>query len=258
MYTAGKNPHAILVIHITIQSTTTSLSMLNDSILRQGAPNGGNESIGIILSISPSSNRIKPGPKPRQLHKRIYHPLKAVRRVECSYSQQKKVKVLMFLHNHWIAKDETKQIFHRPTYTDAEAFFKIPSSTICNWNQPKHINMLVSQEPASYGGTHGVLHHRWPELEERLFTQFRGQRGEGKVIRRGWLQGLAIWLYESYTRILYIYFDSRLGGSTNSLSDTVLSSGLPPIRHLRSPQNFKSISSAGFALIVTISYHAIA
>ena len=139
MYTVGKNPHTMLVIHITIQSTTTSLSMLNDSILQQGAPSGGNESIGIILSISPSSNRIKPGPKPRQLHKRIYHPLKAVRRVERSYSQRKKVEVLMFLHNHWIAKDETEQIFHRRTYTDVEDFFKIPSSTICNWNQPEHI-----------------------------------------------------------------------------------------------------------------------
>ncbi|RPA89608.1 hypothetical protein L873DRAFT_1849216 [Choiromyces venosus 120613-1] len=180
--------------------------MLNDSVLQQGAPNGGNESIGILLSISPFSNRKKPGPKPRPLHKRIYHPPKAVRWVERSYSQLKKVEVLMFLHNHWIAKDETKKIFHRPSYTDAEAFFKIPSSTISNWNQPKHINMLVSQGPASYGGTHAVLHHRWPELEERLFTQFLGRRGEGKVIRRGWFRRLATRLYrELYPDTLHLF-----------------------------------------------------
>ena len=69
-----------------------------------------------------------------------------------------------------------------------------------------NMNMLVSHGLASYRGTYGVLHHQWPELEERLFTQFRGQRGKGKVIQQGWLQQLAIRLHgELYPDTLHLF-----------------------------------------------------
>lgn len=175
--------------------------MLSDSVPQPAARShdGENESIGNLppILLRTNSTRNKPGPKPKPLDKRIYRPAKAVKRVERSYSQRKKVEVLMFLHNHWIAKDETEKLFRRPTYRDAEVFFKIPSSTISNWNQSKQIEMLVSQGPGShYGGTHAVSHHWWPELEERIFTEFIERRGEGKVVRRGWFRRLSTRLYK--------------------------------------------------------------
>jgi len=136
----------------------------------------------------PSTIKKKPGPKPKALSKRAYQTPKAITRVERSYSQGKKIQVLMFLHHYWIVIDTTEKAFQHPSYAEAEAFFKIPSSTICDWNRPNKVEMLISQGRGGCGGSHTVLHHWWPKLEEKLFAMFLERRGEGRVVRRGWFR----------------------------------------------------------------------
>jgi hypothetical protein len=159
-------------------------------VLRPLDNNGRNEVNGVspshppsTLTKRPSLKRIKTGPKPKPLSERTYRTFKTVKRVERSYSQGKKMEVLMFLYNHWIEKDRTEKGFRCPTYMDAETFFESPSSTISDWNQPDKVEMLISQGLGGCGGSHTMVQQLWSELEEGLFAMFLERQGEGKVVR---------------------------------------------------------------------------
>ena len=78
----------------------------------------------------------------------------------------------MFLHHYWVAIDTTEKAFWCPSYPEVDVFFKIPSSTICDWSRPNKVEILIAQGLGGCGGRHTVLHDCWSELEKELFTMF--------------------------------------------------------------------------------------
>ena len=106
--------------------------------------------------------RKKPGPVPKPLSERLKgKPMKPLRRVERSYTRERKIEVLMYLLNHripdnrhrrqvprsrvgqsheqdWtqsmIQNESGEYVWHRaPTYAEASQFWKIPTPTIQGW-----------------------------------------------------------------------------------------------------------------------------
>lgn len=78
----------------------------------------------------------RPRPKPKTLENRVYKARGPIRRVERSYSREKKIEVLMFLMHHRVPKDDDEDdgIEYRcPAQTEASQWFKIPQRTIAEW-----------------------------------------------------------------------------------------------------------------------------
>ncbi|KAK4131743.1 hypothetical protein BT67DRAFT_444530 [Trichocladium antarcticum] len=106
--------------------------------------------------------RKKPGPVPKPLSERLKNkPVKPLRRVERSYTRERKIEVLLYLLNHRIPDNRHRRqiprsrvgqshehdwsqsmiqnasgeyVWHRaPTYAEASEFWKIPTPTIQGW-----------------------------------------------------------------------------------------------------------------------------
>ncbi|KAJ4290134.1 hypothetical protein N0V88_006641 [Collariella sp. IMI 366227] len=105
--------------------------------------------------------RKKPGPVPKPLSERLKNkPPKQVRRVERSYSKERKIEVLMYLLNHRVPDARPRKVprrrigqpheqelnqpmvqdqngefvwYRAPTYAEASEFWKIPTPTIQGW-----------------------------------------------------------------------------------------------------------------------------
>ena len=78
----------------------------------------------------------RPGPKPKPLNERIYKPPKGIKRVERSYSRERKIEVILFRMNHRIQliTPITRLVYYRPpTFKEMEGFWKIPEQTMCDW-----------------------------------------------------------------------------------------------------------------------------
>jgi len=69
-----------------------------------------------ILATPREKARQRPGRKPKALEDRVYKARDPIRRVERSYSREKKVEVLMFLTHHRVPKfdDEDDRVEYRP------------------------------------------------------------------------------------------------------------------------------------------------
>jgi len=148
----------------------------------------------------------KPGPKPKPLAKRA-GIVKRVRRVERSYSREKKIQVLTYLIQHKVIRTEEQQrrrrvgmaetdsqlqipldraIYRDITQTEAAEFFSIPRDTIQYWWKQRH--KLLENKPRE-----GIPW--WPELEQQLFDQFIDRRQRGKLTTISWFRRTSRQLY---------------------------------------------------------------
>jgi hypothetical protein len=131
---------------------------------------------------APAPVRKKPGPKPKSLLDRNAVD-KPVKRLQRSYSREKKIQVLTFLLHHKMVRSRLAQQRRRRqgaseadaflsvdllTYRDvtleeAAAFFKIPLATVGYWWARRE---AILQDKDREGIPW------WPDLEERLYEQF--------------------------------------------------------------------------------------
>lgn len=132
------------------------------------------------------------GPKAKSISERILkeRSLNPIVRIERTYSQRQKIRVLTYLEHHQIPLRAPGK-FRKPTQQEAEDQFNIPRRTISEWARKKKeiegtgINTSRrAQAPA--GGTESQCW--WPELEEKLYKDFLECRGQGRMVRRGWFR----------------------------------------------------------------------
>ncbi|GKT51843.1 pogo transposable element with ZNF domain [Colletotrichum spaethianum] len=151
-----------------------------------------------------------PQKKPRgktatPITKRSYAAATAAQRSQRSYRQRKQVAVLMYLEHHrypiepWpVTRQRTGDTpldpangLRRPTFDEAASYFKIPRTTIRGWYQRR--DTIVNNPAASSNSSQPS----WPDLETDLYTQFRQQRDESRVVTTGWFRRTARALFAS-------------------------------------------------------------
>ncbi|KAK0730807.1 hypothetical protein B0H67DRAFT_51090 [Lasiosphaeris hirsuta] len=104
--------------------------------------------------------RKRPGPAPKPLSERVWKPPKPRKRIEQSYTRQRKIDVLLFLLNHRVADSRMRKVprrrigqphdqepeqpmvrdengdlvwYRAPTYIETSKFWKVPVPTIQGW-----------------------------------------------------------------------------------------------------------------------------
>jgi hypothetical protein len=147
-----------------------------------------------LTELSVNSIR-QPGKKPLSLEKRKPPPFKPIQRIERSYSQKKRLEVLLFLQHYRIPidadwKPHVRQRegyiatdgYRQPTYEEAYAHFKIPFKTISRW-WSNRTTILANDAQADRSYT-----PRWPVLEERLYGLFQEARQANKITTVAWFR----------------------------------------------------------------------
>jgi hypothetical protein len=145
---------------------------------------------------------------------------KPVKRLQRSYSREKKIQVLTFLAHHKVVRARQRQqrrrdgaseadtvlsidvlLYRDVTLEEAGAFFKIPVSTIHNWwARREAILQNNSREGIPW----------WPDLEERLYEQFWERRQQRLVTSMGWFRRESRELFTTlYPESSYIFTFSR-------------------------------------------------
>ncbi|CAG9942603.1 unnamed protein product [Clonostachys rosea f. rosea IK726] len=121
----------------------------------------------VNLAVTPAKRR--PGRKRKSLEDRIYSPPKPARRVERSYPDHQKIKVLMFLHHHrvFVRRVKSPDYYRPPSQQEAADFFQIPQRTIGQWVRQK--DEIIQGKPPRYSP-------QWPLLEEALMKEFHQAR----------------------------------------------------------------------------------
>src|SRR5450432_4089664 len=78
----------------------------------------------------------RPGPKPKPLSERSYKPPKPIRRIQRSYSRERKIEVIMFREHHRIQSidpDTGLPVYKPPTLEQVAEFWMIPYGTVRDW-----------------------------------------------------------------------------------------------------------------------------
>ncbi|KAK4234662.1 hypothetical protein C8A03DRAFT_18485, partial [Achaetomium macrosporum] len=134
--------------------------------------------------------RRRRGPKTTPLAQRAPSKVfKPIQRIERTFSRQKKIEVLSFLHHHRIYNPERRLDFRLrsgtqdngdyrpPTLAGASVFFQIARSTIKTWW--KNLEAIVEGKVPKFRA-------RWPEVEVSLFRDFLACRAAGKIVTTSW------------------------------------------------------------------------
>lgn len=138
----------------------------------------------------------RPDPKSKKIQDRVLRPqdLKIIQRPERSWSQQQKIRVLVFLYHHRImyqavGRHDSVGPEHwqsrPPTQQEASKIYGVPQKTISNW-----VRMQDSIESHSSRAQipRMMVMCQWPELESRLYCLFLEWRERGQGIRTGWFR----------------------------------------------------------------------
>ena len=137
----------------------------------------------------------RPGRPIKPLSERIGCPTKPIRRIERTFSRQKKLAVLLFLQNHRIPIEQTKRRglhrqdqdqpicppgFRSPTFQEASEFFKIPKTTVYRWWKARD-PIVIKEYSKNY------LLHR-PKLEAELHKLFLARRTKNMIVSKAWFR----------------------------------------------------------------------
>lgn len=130
----------------------------------------------------------RPGPKPKPLNERPYKPPKPIRRIQRSYSRERKIEVILFREHHRVQSIDPNTgliVYCQPTFKQMEAFWKISDETIRGWCNSREsiINSKVGTRQAQ---TTWIC--TWPDMEKKLYTKFVQRRTEGILVRRSWFR----------------------------------------------------------------------
>lgn len=132
--------------------------------------------------------QVRPGPKPKLIKDRVLKPdgIRAVRS-QRSWSQQQKIRALVFLYHHRIPLASGK--LRAPTQAEASLLFGVPQRTLSDWVKKQDRIELVARSSSlrSLPSTASKI-CKWPELERRLYCLFLECRENGQAIRRGWFR----------------------------------------------------------------------
>jgi hypothetical protein len=182
-----------------LQSTLTSIATAAGPQLALAASRQPLQSISANINtrLAPPSVRKKPGPKPKSLldRKAVDKPVKRLQR---TYSREKKIQVLTFLVHHKVVRARQRQqrrrdgaseadallsidvlLYRDVTLEEAGAFSKIPVTTIYNWwARREAILQNNSREGIPW----------WPDLEERLYERFWERRQQRLITSIGWFR----------------------------------------------------------------------
>ncbi|RSL77365.1 hypothetical protein CDV31_017330, partial [Fusarium ambrosium] len=125
---------------------------------------------------SSATPKKKPGPRKKPYKDRKFTASTAIRRQERSYSDEKKEEVIMWLIHHRVQRlGEWKP----PSLRDAEKHFKIPKSTIADWNEFRESH--ISNQQRRYAS-------QWPDLEEKLYSLFLERREKQQIVTTAWFR----------------------------------------------------------------------
>jgi hypothetical protein len=149
------------------------------------------------------------GPKPKDITDRIYKPRGPIKCPKNHRSRTQKIEILQFLffyrklvkvgnpcgpshsEQRWLDQPACGTPFlynsewwayDSPSIRDVAVYFKVPRPTLQRWIQNRH--RIVSGrfgKPSSY-------RCQWPELEERLYNDFRKLRAALKLVSTGWFR----------------------------------------------------------------------
>src|SRR5450432_1833789 len=78
----------------------------------------------------------RPSPKPIPLSERPYKPPKPIKRVERSYTRERKIEVILFREHHRVQSidlDTGLMVYSPPTFQQISAYWKILEVTIRGW-----------------------------------------------------------------------------------------------------------------------------
>jgi hypothetical protein len=130
---------------------------------------------------------VRPGPKQKKKD-RLYVPPPPIKKIKRSYTRERKIAVIKFHKNHriWGPNQYTGEYeWRRPYYNEMAEYFKIPASTIGRWWRTQD-NIYASKCGSRQSLSVWVCH--WPELEQRLYTDFQARRAALIPVRRSWFR----------------------------------------------------------------------
>jgi len=134
----------------------------------------------------------KPRPKPKSISERVLdeRSINPIMRVERTYSQWQKIRVLTYLKHQQIPLKRPGK-FRKPTQQEAADQFQIPRRTISEWvNKKEGIERvgINTKGRAAYPDIGNQRQCWWPELEEKLYSDFLEWRRQGRIVRREWFR----------------------------------------------------------------------
>lgn len=138
----------------------------------------------------------RPGPKPKLIRDRILKPsdIIPIRFQQRTWSQQQKVRALVFLYHHRIPVEIVVKglkvatgDFRCPTQIEASDLFGVPQRTLSDWVR-KQDTIESLAKSSSVRTLRTFTPCRWPDLEARLYSQFLERREKGQAVRRGWFR----------------------------------------------------------------------
>ena len=162
----------------------------------------------------------RPGPKPKPLNERSYKPPKPIRRIQRSYSRERKIDVIMFREHHRIQSidpDTGLLVYKPPTLEQVAEFWKIPYETIRDWWKRRE---TIIQTKVGGRQLRTTWICTWLDMEKKLYAKFVQRRAEGIIVRRSWFrrESKKLWK-ETYlnnssrtTTILFVFSNSWFQG----------------------------------------------
>jgi len=142
--------------------------------------------------------KIHRGPKPKTIAERQF-TIKPIQYIERTYSQSQKLRVLMFLEHHEISLPFERG-YRQPTQQEASEVYQIPRRTISDWvKKKKEIervgkNSAIKKQEGELGYSRRVL---WPELEDKLYSEFIERRKAGRIVKQEWFRIQSTFLFRS-------------------------------------------------------------
>lgn len=143
-----------------------------------------------------NASRTRPGPKPKLIRDRILKPsdIIPIRFQQRTWSQQQKVRALVFLYHHRIPVEIVVKglkvgtgDFRCPTQIEASDLFGVPQRTLSDWVR-KQDTIESLAKFSSVRTLRTFTPCRWPDLETRLYRQFLERGEKGQAVRRGWFR----------------------------------------------------------------------
>jgi len=134
----------------------------------------------------------KRGPKPKLISKRVLdqQSINSIVRVERTYSHRQKIRVLTYLEHQQIPLQRPGR-FRKPTQQEAADKFQIPPRTISEWVKKRGEIEKVGINTKGRAPDPDIGNYSqcwWPELEEKLYSDFLEWREQGQIVRRGWFR----------------------------------------------------------------------
>lgn len=191
----------------------------------------------------------KPGPKPKPLAERRKKFAPPIKRQITTRPRERKLAILQYWHYALVpvngqgdignAQEEHERILRHVTLAEVSERYKVPKSTISDWNKKENEILSMSKNGRSNQSTGICL---YPEMEKQLYEKFCERREEGMMVRRIWFRLSSRLIFkEVYPELDHSQFRFSAGWFSGFLGRWGISLRVTTNKAQEVPENFKNL-----------------